>query len=426
MVVAASLELIFKMGRKFPSMKNFKQRLPHRFKRLCRILPLLVSIQVSAQKSEPFNNPCEIRTALLTCSPGSDLYSVFGHSALRLTNASAGTDLVFNFGTFDFNEPGFYLKFLKGNLSYYLSVSDYSEFLESYRAEGRTVYEQKLALSCGVNKVLKQILDSNALDQNKYYRYNFIKDNCTTRLRDLLLNKDQIYTRVFIAPGITTRSLIHRYLDSAGRQWTKLGIDILLGQNADDEIDTWHAMFLPDLLMRGVDSSFSFENAPLIDSKAVVVNTTKAKKNTHRSYPVIIISFLSILLMFIYSRKGVFEEVKRLLDLLLLSATGLVGILLLLLWFGTDHEITRNNFNLLWALPTNLFAAVFSKYAKLYGWFTLFAALSSGILLLTWKWIPQEINPALAPLIILLFFRYAVIGKRAVIRNSKVTVDKPQ
>src|SRR5580765_926960 len=89
-------------------------------------------------------NASHIRLSIITCGPGDELYSLFGHTALRITDSSNNSDIVYNWGTFSFDEPNFYLKFLRGNLLYYVSADNFSDFLYEYSYEHRSVYEQVL------------------------------------------------------------------------------------------------------------------------------------------------------------------------------------------------------------------------------------------------------------------------------------------
>src|SRR5207237_648325 len=132
------------------------------------------------------NTTCSLRITVLTCSPGQDLYSIFGHNALRITDSSKGTDVIYNWGTFDFNEPNFYLKFMRGKLLYFLSPDKLEDFMYEYQYEGRSVNEQVLDISCEEKMKIKQLVDINMTGDNRFYKYDFLYDNCTTRIRDIV------------------------------------------------------------------------------------------------------------------------------------------------------------------------------------------------------------------------------------------------
>ena len=127
---------------------------------------------------------CKLRISLLTCDPGEDLYTTFGHSAIRVIDSAEGSDRVYNYGTFDFSDPtAFYVKFIKGgkDLKYFLSVDDFPDFMREYEYYQRSVREQELNLNCGEKTRLKLALLNNAMGENKFYKYDFLFDNCSTR-----------------------------------------------------------------------------------------------------------------------------------------------------------------------------------------------------------------------------------------------------
>ena len=132
------------------------------------------------------DDSCHLRISILTCSPGEELYSTFGHSAIRVTDSVSHNDIVYNYGTFNFDEPGFYTKFIRGKLSFYLSTDDFDSFISDYREEKRDITEQVLNLTCAEKYNVVMLLQTNMMALNRTYKYDFTFDNCTTRLRDLL------------------------------------------------------------------------------------------------------------------------------------------------------------------------------------------------------------------------------------------------
>src|SRR6185369_13807343 len=204
------------------------------------------------------DSSCKIHVSLLTCSPGLDLYSSWGHSALRVVDSLANIDIIYNYGTFDFDDPGFYSKFTRGKLLYFVSVQKFEGFLEEYQYYQRGITEQVLDLSCSEKIKLDLALQENAKEENKYYKYDFTVDNCTTRLRDIVFkNAGSTIITKDIRPSqkITFRKLINKYLDSSYQYWSKFGIDILLGTPLDKKLTNDEAMFLPDYLLKGFDST---------------------------------------------------------------------------------------------------------------------------------------------------------------------------
>ena len=359
---------------------------------------------------------CPITISLLTCSPGEELYSSFGHSALRVVNSENGKDIVFNYGTFDFDDPDFYSKFVKGKLLYFVSVDSYPGFMEEYRYFKRGVIEQVLNLTCDEKQQLLYALYENAREENKYYRYDFTYDNCTTRLRDMLEKtaKDSIQPGNMLPyEGVTFRNLIHEYLEKGNQHWSELGIDILLGAPLDKKITNREAMFLPDYLMKSFDSA-TIGNRPLVSFKRTLLPYLPPSPAGSTLKPVVIFSLLFlIVLLASFSPSKKIKKTIKFFDAFLIGFSGLLGILLLFMWWGTDHIMCRNNWNLVWAFPLNAIMVFFilSPYAIVRNYFkTLFFLY--GILLLTWVILPQHLNIALLPVVAILCLRAYFISQK--------------
>lgn len=314
---------------------------------------LLFTFSISTAQSER----CPLRISLLTCTPGQELYSTFGHSAIRVVDSSHNTDLVFNYGTFDFYDTKFYQKFIKGRLQYFVSVDSLPGFLWEYQYYKRGVTEQVMDISCEEKQKLVAALYENAKEENKYYRYDFNYDNCTTRLRDILektTGKELKTKNILPHTNTTFRHLIHDYLNRGGQQWSKLGIDILLGSPLDKKITNREAMFLPDYLMYAFDSS-TLNGHPLVAEKKILLNEFEAYKTKSFITPFLVfgILFLITCLASIF-KNNQWKLPFLIFDFLLFTLLGLLGVLLLFMWFATDHAMCRDNYNLLWTLPTHL------------------------------------------------------------------------
>jgi Domain of unknown function (DUF4105) len=355
------------------------------------------------------NDSCHLRISLLTCTPGEELYSTFGHSALRITDSVSRSDIVYNYGTFNFDEPGFYTKFIRGKLTFYLSTDEYDSFLASYAEEKRGITEQVLQLTCAEKYNMLLLLQANMMEQNRFYKYDFTFDNCTTRLRDLLekATTEPVHFGGLLQYKATFRDLIYKYLDYNDKQWSKLGIDILLGSPLDVTMKPREVMFLPDYLMSTLDKT-SIGNRPLVSEKHTSLPSVLPPEEINIfTHPLFIFCCLLVLVIALSFSKNAF--IRRLLvafDGFLFFMTGLLGILLLFMWFGTDHVMCRNNYNLLWAWPLNVIAAFYidSKkntalaYLRIYAFFNL-------AVLVCWFLLPQHLNPSLMPVIALMIFR---------------------
>ena len=353
-----------------------------------------LSLFLSAQQDS-----CRINISLLTCTPGDELYSTFGHSAIRIVDSANNTDLVFNYGTFDFNDPQFYTKFTRGKLLYFVSVDSLPSFLWEYQYYKRGVTEQVLNLSCEEKKNMFSALLENAKEENKYYKYDFNYDNCTTRLRDILektTGKVLETKNILPGPKTTFRSLIHDYLDKGGEQWSKLGIDILLGYPLDKKVTNREAMFLPEYLLAAFDSS-TLNNKPLIVQKNILLIRGTEKKPTLVFTPLIVFGILFLLIVLI---SFLSPGSLIIFDFVFFLLLGLLGAFLIFMWFGTDHHMTKDNFNLLWALPLHLPVALFlfskKNWLKDYFRFIFFYSLA---LLAAWFLLPQHLNISLLPIV---------------------------
>ena len=355
------------------------------------------------------SDSCSIRISLLTCSPGQELYSTFGHSALRVVDDEAKTDLVFNYGTFDFDDPDFYEKFVKGRLLYFVSVDSFPSFMWEYEYFKRGVTEQVLNIACPEKHKMLSALYDNAREENRYYRYNFNYDNCTTRIRDMLEN---VTSHPLIAKNIvpdkrsTFRHLIHEYLNKGRQYWSKLGIDILLGSPLDKRVHNREAMFLPDYLLKAFDSTV-INDQLLVAEKKILLPQLAAEKSIPVFIPLVFFSVLFLLIMFLsFSKSAILINTFRVFDFLFFLSLGLMGLLLLFMWFGTSHAMCKNNFNLLWALPFHLPMAffVFSKkmWVKSYFRYIYFYSI---VLAGAWFLLPQQLNFALIPVLGIILIR---------------------
>ncbi len=374
-----------------------------------KILPFFFIAFLAFATAYSQTDSSRLRITLLTCSPGEELYSTFGHSALRVTDSATFTDKVYNYGTFDFN-PDFYPKFIRGKLLYYLSVEAYPDFIYGYQLEQRSIIEQELNLSAEEKIKLNTALQLNATGNNRFYKYDFLFDNCATRIRDMVKNNTTdavVIKNILPYPGISFRDLIHNSLNRSGMYWSKLGIDILLGRGLDRPAQNEQTMFLPDYLFKGFDSATT-GNKPLVGERHPVYTAPSAAASP-KSFFTPFIAFAAVLLVFIalrVIRRQWSKNMLGFLDRLLFLCTGLLGILLVGMWLGTDHALCRNNYNLLWALPFHAVAVfLLNSKRKLIHQYWALSVLVYALLLAFWVLLPQELNKDLVPLIILLGWR---------------------
>ena len=301
------------------------------------------------------------QVSIITCGPGDELYSIFGHTAVRIYDTTSGMDLVFNYGTFDFRTEGFYIKFVRGKLDYMLDVSSFKDFIEVYLQEDRSVTEQVLDLSLSEKQALYNFLENNYKGNNRYYKYDFFFDNCTTRVRDLLttvLGDKLVWNQKVTLEDKTFRKTLDDYITSM--PWVKFGFYLGLGSVTDKNPNFYEAMFLPDKFQKGLEYGNIQGRTiykPLVNKtiniyKAQVVRTASTSFVTP-DWIFGALLLLVIVLSYLQFKNGL---QPYWLDLWLWTNASLAGILVLFLWLGTDHKATANNMNFIWANPLCLLA----------------------------------------------------------------------
>lgn len=354
------------------------------------------------------------RISVLTCAPGDELYSIFGHSAIRVVDSVQRMDIVYNYGMFDFGDPDFYTKFANGKLDYFLGVESFSEFMLEYQSEKRGVTEQVLALTALQKEDFVRALNDNLRGSARFYRYDFTYDNCTTRIRDLLTKYGGYrFSQTIVPPGTTYRDMLHVYLDRGAASWSKLGIDMLLSLPADRPVTSTSALFLPDYLMKGIENATHDGDRHTVD-QTLQLNGASAPAEPFINWPLYVFSLVALIwILFSVSRNAKAMAFVRGLDFILFFFTGIIGIILLYLWLWSDHTQYRYNFNLLWALPTHFIASFFRwrRPVWLKNYFRVSAVIHGGTLI-AWYWLPQPLNVALVPVVILLLQRCVALAKK--------------
>jgi len=381
-----------------------------------RLLFFILLFTTTANFALQFQLSEEAKISVLTIGPGESLNDAFGHNAFRIKDTKFGIDITYGFGGYDFEAPNFYLKFAQGKLNYLIDKISYSDFYNHYLRYNRTIKEQVLNLSFNEKQKLFSALENNYKPENRRYLYDFFYDNCATRIRDVT----QLATKSDIEYGLlenfepkTFRGLIHEHVGL--NTWGSFGIDIALGSVIDRKASAYEYMFLPKYIHTFFGNAKINASENLVESASTIYKTKKT--NTALNFifsPLIIIGLLAIIILFITFKDYKNNRLSKWLDVILFSITGLVGILLLLLWFATDHSATANNYNLLWAFPINIFVIgqLFKKQTK--NWFKGYLKFLVIILcLLTLHWIIgiQVYAIGLIPLLIALFVRYLYLLK---------------
>lgn len=361
--------------------------------------------------------------ALITCDPGNELYASFGHSAIGVFDYKKNLQIVFNYGTFSFNTPFFYIKFARGKLNYTLSISTYERFLEEYKREGKMVLQEELNLNHDEKQALFSALLENYRPENREYAYDFFFDNCATRIIDILdkVLKDKLqYHSEIDTNRETFRNLIDSYLNQGS--WSDAGIDLALGAVIDKPPTEKQKTFLPYYLSQYVNNC-TISNRPLIKKAIIAVqDTTDYTPTPLLLTPQFIFWVLFALMLLFTVRFRHFSWIIA--DRLWFVTMGLVGMLVFLLWFATDHDATANNWNILWANPLFLVYAFFisQKQNIIKKWVSPFFLVSNVVTLLFWMLIPQQFNFVFIPLILINILRLSVI----IIRSKKNNLQYEQ
>jgi len=382
-------------------------------KHICIVLWLLLSsLNIFAQK----DTADDTRMSLLTCGVGDELYSSFGHTAIRYYDPAKGIDEVYNYGMFEFSDPDFLMKFTRGKLLYYVAIGSYNNFVEDYSYERRSVIEQELNLSLAQKTQILAFLKNNLKPENKYYKYDFLYDNCATRIRDIFPG--------ILGPGfsygaslpderkISFRGIINEY--QRNNHWARLGINIILGSKIDKVMTNDEAMFLPDMLMRAVGDARLDGNAFVAGSPVQVVKGADRSALSLNGPMWAMVALLLITLLVFFVRP--LKVLKPLVAFIHLFISGLLGAVLLFMWLGTDHQSCANNYNLLWALPFNLpFAFTLFRPRKWHKQYSLIAILLLILALMVHVIGIQVMSlKELMPFFLCLLYVYLFVYKRAI------------
>lgn len=343
---------------------------------------------------------------LLTCAPGNESYSIYGHTALRIAIRGTSFDMVYNWGIFDFSTPNFVYRFAKGKLDYMLGAYSYERFLEEYINEGRSVWSQKLNLTVAEKEKMFELVNENLRPENIRYRYDFFFDNCATRVRDIIADAA---ADTVIYPVKEKKKSFRQLIDPYQKvlPWLDLGADMLLGLQADRKATVSDEMFLPVHLRDNLASAVIVHDGkqePLTGPVETVADLPAAAtiRNTWVPQVVFWIVFLFVLLVtFVFKRPAL----EKFADFLFFPVYSLIAILLVFTNIFSEHDALH--FNLLFLginilIPVLAFLLVAGRKA---------AKMSRLTLTVSALWLPasliagQGINPALIPVVLIIMTR---------------------
>lgn len=361
-----------------------------------------------------------LEVSLLTCSPGKEVYALYGHTALRCRNLSTDEDYVFNYGLFSFNQADFALRFALGECDYMVGMTTFPLFCREYIDRGSFIIQQVLNLSSEEKEALVLRLAENCLPANRTYRYNFLDNNCTTRVRDqveLAVNGTVCYPQA--ETSMTYRQIMHRY--TVYHPWAELGNDLCLGCGVDTLLSERAQLFVPFFLEEAyaatVIRSQSGEERPLVLRTELLGssgNLGSTDAGTDSCVTTVLLSpvVLSWLLVVLVLGLALLQIRRRTIywgvDAVLMTATGLAGCIIAFLFFFSEHPSVDTNWQL-WVLnPLPLLAMPWVLYCARTGRKTGYHRLNCAILtlfILFSAFIPQDFSVLVVPLATVLSVR---------------------
>jgi hypothetical protein len=340
------------------------------------------------------------KVSVLTCGAGNESYSLFGHTAIRITDSEHFIDLVYNYGAFDFNTPNFVAKFIKGNLQYFAVAHSFSDFINEYNYDKRSVYEQELNIPINLKQKLFDNLNSSLAFGESHYTYKFIDKNCTSMVVEII-NKslDTVAVVKNTDTSITYRTILYPYFNH--HFYEKLGTSIFFGKKVD-QMGT--KIFLPLELHRSLKKvKFNNELLAKENKTLLVFNETHPSSWWNNCY-----SYLLLL--------GAIVIVNRkLINQLYLLMMGLLGLFFLAIGFYSSHQELGYNYNILLFNPAMLLLLYF-YYVKNKKWTY---ALSLFNLVALFIYLLILINKAHLFIVLPLILANGIILVRLVIENKK-------
>lgn len=306
--------------------------------------------------------------SLLTCGPGQEVYSLYGHTAIRYEDHRTGEDVVINYGMFSFQQDYFVLRFVFGLTDYQMGITAFDNFMDEYKYEQRWVYQQTLALTPEQKQRIADALARNYLPENRTYRYNFFYNNCTTRARDMIVGNlgcavEYPHRRL---EGITFRSMLHQWTQAY--PWSRLGNDLLLGVNADRQITMAERQFLPDSLREDFEGAYVLLPsggkrkllansymlyAPPLEQVKVGDGSSSLHADTIAPWAVAVLWFAVTIIVALIEKRT--RRILWGIDALWLLATGIGGLILTAMIFS-QHPAVSVNFQILVLSPLGLVA----------------------------------------------------------------------
>lgn len=356
--------------------------------------------------------------SIITSGPGEVLYEKFGHTAIRVKDAALQLDLIYNYGIFDFDNPTFYADFTKGYMKYMLAKYPFYLALKSNQQDKRWVKEQVLNLTQQQKQQFFTILETNALPKNAGYLYDPFFDNCATKPRDIIkkvVGTNLIFNDDFVTKNLSLRQLMNKEIHP--NTWGSLGINVALGNRLDQIATANEYLYLPDYVFKALKNSKILKEGKkvnLVSKTSILLNFEEKDSKRDPFSPFLILSLLSLFGLYITYKDYKNKTRTKLLDFTLFFTTGIIGLLIVYLWFYTNHSTAPNNFNFLWAFLPNIVVAFFLLKKNTPNWiakYCLVLHLFLIIAIIIWITATQLFSITLIPLLILLSIRYWFLQK---------------
>lgn len=378
---------------------------------------IILSILCLSSYSQHLKLTNNAEISVITCGPGTELYTAFGHSAFRVRDTTIGVDKIYNYGTFDFDQPNFYGNFAKGNLLYFLNVTETSRFLRVYYHEKRWVKGQVLDLIPADTQKFYDYLENNTLPENREYLYDYFFNNCSTKLFDVVndvLGTKLVKPELFANKNLTHRELMQLYLGD--QPWGDFGIDLCLGSVIDRKATANEYLFLPDNVFTYFDSLKINQGfvKPLIKRTETILAAKKTEEKKSLITPLLFFSIIGMIVIWTTLRNIKRKKRSRILDFGLFFITGVIGLVITLIWFATNHISAENNFNVLWAFAPNLFVSFYYLKKQIPNWLRKYSLITFVLIalnILLWILKVQIFSIAIIPILMFLGVRYYFLWK---------------
>ena len=378
---------------------------------------IVLSILCLSSYSQHLKLTNNAEISVITCGPGTELYTAFGHSAFRVRDTTIGVDKIYNYGTFDFDQPNFYGNFAKGNLLYFLNVTETSRFLRVYYHEKRSVKGQVLDLIPADTQKFYDYLENNTLPENREYLYDYFFNNCSTKLFDVVndvLGTKLVKPELFANKNLTHRELMQLYLGD--QPWGDFGIDLCLGSVIDRKATAHEYLFLPDNIFTYFDSLKINQGfvKPLIKRTETILAAKKTEEKKSLITPLLFFSIIGMIVIWTTLRNIKRKKRSRILDFGLFFITGVIGLVITLIWFATNHISAENNFNVLWAFAPNLFVSFYYLKKQIPNWLRKYSLITFVLIalnILLWILKVQIFSIAIIPILMFLGVRYYFLWK---------------